>query len=347
LWQQLFLIITMQFLAIPPFNQLQKFPLNFLAAFICAVASYSYRKNNATTGKTLHWAEANCRRSFGSNWMKLPLPVPSLSTAHQSFLSRGHFPLLDGLRCLSIVAVVWHHAAGGTYQIGILTRGSEGVSLFFSGFLITTLLVRERSSAGNISVRRFYLRRTLRIFPLYYAALALYVVLVIFIEKQSAAGTEFWRHLAYFLTWPKKRRLGVLRTDPANDAVRAMLAITGTACARLSCATPAHGALHGTVFHSVQGFLAKMTKAERRSVTTGGASKTPPELFLDRRTTAYKRYASIAAALVADQGGGDLPEARRQLICRASFLASQLVQRETDGRCPRSIWMNTRAPLGI
>jgi hypothetical protein len=51
------------------------------------------------------------------------LPVPSLSTAHQSFFSWRHFPLLDGLRCLSTVAVAWHHAGGSTYLIGILTRG--------------------------------------------------------------------------------------------------------------------------------------------------------------------------------------------------------------------------------
>src|SRR5262245_30048275 len=71
-------------------------------------------------------------------------PAPPLSAAHSGFLSRAYFPLLDGLRCLSIIAVVWHHAAGGSYASGILSRGYEGVSLFFviSGFLITTLLLR-------------------------------------------------------------------------------------------------------------------------------------------------------------------------------------------------------------
>jgi len=126
-------------------------------------------------------------------------PTPTIFLA----FSRSYFPLLDGLRCLSIIAVVWFHAVGGTYTSGILSRGNEGVSLFFviSGFLITTILLRERSTTGDISLKRFYLRRTFRIFPLYYAILALYVVLVIVVEKQSATGDQFWRHLPYFLTY--------------------------------------------------------------------------------------------------------------------------------------------------
>jgi peptidoglycan/LPS O-acetylase OafA/YrhL len=123
-----------------------------------------------------------------------PAPTP---------FSRSYFPLLDGLRCLSIVAVVWFHATGETHTSGILSRGNEGVSLFFviSGFLITTILLREQSITNDISLNRFYLRRALRIFPLYYAVLAIYVVLVISIEGQSSAGEQFWHNLPYFLTY--------------------------------------------------------------------------------------------------------------------------------------------------
>jgi peptidoglycan/LPS O-acetylase OafA/YrhL len=129
-------------------------------------------------------------------------PPGALSATHRIFLSRGYFPLLDGLRCLSIVAVVWFHAAGGTFT-GILSRGNQGVSLFFviSGFLITTILLREQSTTGDISLQRFYLRRTFRIFPLYYAMLALYVVLVIVAEKQPAVAAQFWHNLPFFLTY--------------------------------------------------------------------------------------------------------------------------------------------------
>ena len=62
---------------------------------------------------------------------------------HAQYLRTRFFPALDGLRCLSIVAVIWHHA-GGAHHTGLSGQGYHGVSLFFtiSGFLITTLLLR-------------------------------------------------------------------------------------------------------------------------------------------------------------------------------------------------------------
>src|SRR5437870_3157565 len=88
------------------------------------------------------------------------------------FRQTRYFGALDGLRCLSIVAVVAFHTLRGTSS-PIVLRGNLGVDLFFliSGFLITTLLIRERSQYGAISLKKFYIRRTLRIFPLYYAVL--------------------------------------------------------------------------------------------------------------------------------------------------------------------------------
>jgi peptidoglycan/LPS O-acetylase OafA/YrhL len=94
--------------------------------------------------------------------------------AFARFRKTGYFPSLDGLRCLAIVPVVWHHSTPYPYA-GLLGRGPLGVDLFFaiSGFLITTLLLRERDQAAGVSVRRFYVRRAARIFPLYYAVLGL------------------------------------------------------------------------------------------------------------------------------------------------------------------------------
>jgi peptidoglycan/LPS O-acetylase OafA/YrhL len=105
------------------------------------------------------------------------------------------------LRAVSIVAVVWHHAAG--YRQGILGRGFLGVELFFaiSGFLITTLLLRERERTGTISLPSFYVRRTLRIFPLYYAVLALYVGLVALTAATTPAGAQFFANLPAFATY--------------------------------------------------------------------------------------------------------------------------------------------------
>ena len=81
--------------------------------------------------------------------------------------------------------------------------GYRGVDLFFviSGFLITTLLLREREETGTISLRDFYIRRTLRIFPLYYTVIALYVLTVFLFERHSAAGQAFFGNLPFFLTY--------------------------------------------------------------------------------------------------------------------------------------------------
>src|SRR5512140_2527216 len=125
-------------------------------------------------------------------------PRPS---AHEAFLGAHYFPSLDGLRCLSIVAVIGFHALGA--DTPFLGRGAVGVELFFviSGFLITTLLLREQDRNGSISLPNFYVRRALRIFPLYYAVLAVYVVMVGIIEPHTAAGLQFRRNLPAFLSY--------------------------------------------------------------------------------------------------------------------------------------------------
>jgi peptidoglycan/LPS O-acetylase OafA/YrhL len=83
-----------------------------------------------------------------------------------AYLGQRRFGALDGLRCASIIAVIWHHTTG-PWQIDILNRGFLGVDLFFviSGYLIVTLLLRERRTTGGIGLRRFYARRALRILP--------------------------------------------------------------------------------------------------------------------------------------------------------------------------------------
>jgi peptidoglycan/LPS O-acetylase OafA/YrhL len=80
--------------------------------------------------------------------------------------------------------------------------GASGVSLFFalSGFLITTLLLREEAANTTICLKKFYTRRALRIFPLYYAVLGLYAVLVL-IHEHNAAGRLFWHNCPYYLTY--------------------------------------------------------------------------------------------------------------------------------------------------
>jgi peptidoglycan/LPS O-acetylase OafA/YrhL len=75
-------------------------------------------------------------------------------------------PALDGFRAIAAFSVVLAHGYGLTLF--------DGVTAFFvlSGFLITTLLLREREASGSVSLRAFYARRTLRIFPAYFACVA-------------------------------------------------------------------------------------------------------------------------------------------------------------------------------
>src|SRR4051812_13441937 len=93
--------------------------------------------------------------------------------------TKRQIPSLDGLRGVSILFVLFSHAVGTRFfltqaQDGpFLYLGEMGVRVFFvlSGFLITTLLLREAKRTGRIDVGRFYFRRVMRIFPAYYTFL--------------------------------------------------------------------------------------------------------------------------------------------------------------------------------
>lgn len=78
------------------------------------------------------------------------------------FASESEIASLDGWRALAITIVFVGHAG-----LGHIVPGGLGVSLFFflSGFLITTLILREYQRSGQIDIRAFYVRRALRIAP--------------------------------------------------------------------------------------------------------------------------------------------------------------------------------------
>jgi len=117
-----------------------------------------------------------------------------------------HFKALDGLRAISVLLVVLAHARGREDWLWV--RGANGVTVFFvlSGYLITTLALREEAVRGKIDLVAFYLRRTFRILPMYYLTLAIYCVLVLVLHADPARHDKFVHALPYYLTylqeWP-------------------------------------------------------------------------------------------------------------------------------------------------
>lgn len=121
-----------------------------------------------------------------------------------------HFPGLNGIRAIAAIAVVISHttlalkdfnlnpAIFGVFADGKpkgLNLAGFGVSIFFvlSGFLITYLLLKEKEK-GDINVKKFYIRRILRIWPLYYLYLTI-VVLILWImyrEIHNLSSINFY-----------------------------------------------------------------------------------------------------------------------------------------------------------
>lgn len=92
-----------------------------------------------------------------------------------------HLPGLNGLRAIAALSVMWGHVFQSTFGNWGGVEGfalpvvADGVTLFFviSGFLITYLLLNEEAQSRHISIPRFYVRRILRIWPIYYLYMAI------------------------------------------------------------------------------------------------------------------------------------------------------------------------------
>ena len=119
----------------------------------------------------------------------------------------ARIPALDGVRGLAALMVLFcHFWFWGVWQdrwwYGIAHSGWLGVDLFFvlSGFLITGILLDSKGAPGYFS--RFYRRRVLRIFPLYYLAILLCLFSILVIDR--APGRVFgggYDSLAWFITF--------------------------------------------------------------------------------------------------------------------------------------------------
>jgi peptidoglycan/LPS O-acetylase OafA/YrhL len=137
----------------------------------------------------------------------------SPATPAETSKRQRDIPSLDGLRAFSILLVILSHSAWYFPSWveaclpfrTIVGNGRHGVAVFFviSGYLITTLLMREREKTGTISLPRFYFRRIFRIFPPFYVLIAVMAILWIagivpeHLPSFLAAATYTWTYYPF------------------------------------------------------------------------------------------------------------------------------------------------------
>ena len=117
-------------------------------------------------------------------------------------LKQPHFAGLDGLRGISILVVLACHLAVHTPYIDYFS-GDIGVETFFviSGFLITSLLLKEKVKRRKVSFRNFYIRRFLRIVPVAYLFLLALMLLNNYL-KLNTSGFDFLTAFLYIKNVP-------------------------------------------------------------------------------------------------------------------------------------------------
>jgi peptidoglycan/LPS O-acetylase OafA/YrhL len=106
-------------------------------------------------------------------------------------------------RCNLVSFLVGYPLLSGAGKPSGSSSGRMGSTHFFviSGFLITTLSLREQKRSGTISIRDFYIRRSLRIWPLYYVTVAIYIGIMLTFERNSYRSHTFFHYLPGFLTY--------------------------------------------------------------------------------------------------------------------------------------------------
>tara|TARA_B100001989_G_scaffold92681_1_gene64529 strand:+ start:174 stop:1328 length:1155 start_codon:yes stop_codon:yes gene_type:complete len=134
----------------------------------------------------------------------------------QNIVVGHHYDFIDGLRGLAVLLVIWFHASVFLfsaseenqfyhelyYRLSLI--GQTGVDLFFiiSGFLITGILIDTKDVENRF--RRFYIRRSLRIFPLYYGFLFLMGAVLLLQPLSEDWGSDvgrFFYHSVYLQNW--------------------------------------------------------------------------------------------------------------------------------------------------
>ena len=134
---------------------------------------------------------------------------PLLGVAPRPSGARFYLPSLDGVRAVAFLLTFWVHAGQpmkaeatgfvGHLDTALVTIGAYGVPLFFtmSAYLVTRLLLLERERTGAVDVRAFIVRRTVRIWPVYYAAVLIAAIALRTTTIFAPARTNLWVDLGY------------------------------------------------------------------------------------------------------------------------------------------------------
>ncbi len=101
---------------------------------------------------------------------------------NDKFKIKDYIPQLDSIRAIAVLLVIIHHWIPAKSFLNFLPNGPIGVNIFFvlSGFLITGILLKAKIQVEEQGLKRvlvfknFYIRRTLRIFPIYYLMLLIF-----------------------------------------------------------------------------------------------------------------------------------------------------------------------------
>jgi peptidoglycan/LPS O-acetylase OafA/YrhL len=138
----------------------------------------------------------------------MPVATPVNARCNSTALSEalsGRIPSLDGLRAVAVLLVIFNHLGVPHAPEG------RGVLTFFvlSGFLITWTLLRESERCGDVSIRDFYIRRGLRIFPAFYVLWALHFSITWLMHGRLSASAWADYATAFFYVRNYRRAMSV------------------------------------------------------------------------------------------------------------------------------------------
>ena len=168
--------------------------------------------------KSMQGVATNSRGAAPAVTAAAPPAAAAVWTPAEHSRGQQHVPALDGVRGLAILLVLFFHflqISGSSTVVRLIQKswgfGWMGVDLFFvlSGFLITGILfdAKQRSPSASHYFRNFYARRTVRIFPLYFAFLALFLLVLPRVLGQThvqlfgAPPVPQWWYWLYVYNW--------------------------------------------------------------------------------------------------------------------------------------------------